>query len=55
MQETLSVAVERLAREQFFKELDDDYARLRADPVLWQQELDEREAWQSFDPWTDEE
>jgi hypothetical protein len=54
MQETVSVAIERLAREQFFKELDEDYARLRVDPILWQQELEEREEWQSFDPWPDE-
>jgi hypothetical protein len=54
MQETLAAAVERLFREQFFAELDEDYARLRQDPVLWQQELDERAEWQAFDPWEDE-
>lgn len=54
MQETLSVAVDRLSREQFFTELNEDYAALRRDPVLWQQELEERAAWQAFDPWDDD-
>ena len=54
LQETVAAAVDRLFREQFFAELNQDYAALRADPVLWQQELAEREEWQSFDPWDDE-
>ena len=55
LQETIAIAIDRLFREQFFNELDEDYARLRADPILWQQELEEQEAWQRFDPWPDDE
>jgi hypothetical protein len=54
MQVTLSVAVDRLRREQFFAELNEDYAALRADPVLWQQELEERAAWAAIEHWDDE-
>lgn len=54
MQETLSAAVDRLFRDQFFDELDEDYAALRRNPELWQQELEERAEWQGFDPWDDE-
>lgn len=32
-------------RESFFKELAADYASLKADPVAWQAELDQEEAW----------
>jgi predicted transcriptional regulator len=38
----LELAVEHYRREQFFAELNAAYARLRADPVAWQEELAER-------------
>jgi hypothetical protein len=38
----LDRAVESYRREQFFAELDAAYARLKADPVAWEEELAER-------------
>jgi predicted transcriptional regulator len=42
MQQVLEQAVERYRREQFFAELNAAYARLRADPAAWEEELAER-------------
>ncbi len=49
-------------RRRFFEELDRGYAALRADPVAWQEELEERALWDNtlmdgLDPdevWTDD-
>jgi predicted transcriptional regulator len=54
MSDVVAAAVERLWREDFWDQVDEGYRRLRADPVLWQQELEERAEWQAFDPWEDE-
>jgi hypothetical protein len=42
LRRVLEQAVEQYRREQFFKEFNAAYARLRADPVAWQEELAER-------------
>ena len=41
----LDRAVEAFRREQFLDECDRAYARLRADPKAWAEELAERAAW----------
>ena len=45
MQAILDRAVEEYARQQFFHNLHDAFARVRADPVAWEEELEERRAW----------
>lgn len=47
MQNVLDEAIERYRRDRFFRELDEGYARLQADPKAWQEELDERRLWDS--------
>jgi hypothetical protein len=42
LQKVLERAVETYRRELFFAELDAAYARLKADPVAWEEELAER-------------
>jgi predicted transcriptional regulator len=42
LQKVLERAVETYRREQLFAELDAAYARLKADPVAWEEELAER-------------
>jgi predicted transcriptional regulator len=42
LQRVLERAVEHYRREQFYREFNAAYARLRADPVAWQEELAER-------------
>lgn len=42
LQEVLEDAVERYRRERFFADLHAAYARLRADPTAWEEELAER-------------
>ena len=54
MQDTLSAAIDRLWREDFWERTNAAYEALRRDPALWQQELEERAEWQAFDPWPDE-
>jgi predicted DNA-binding protein len=54
MQDTLSGAIDRLWREDFWERTNAAYEALRSDPALWQQELEERSEWQGFDPWPDE-
>lgn len=45
MQTVLERAIERYRREVFLQRVNDGFARLRADPVAWQEELAEREEW----------
>jgi len=47
MQNVLDEAIEQYRRDRFFRELDESYARLQADPQVWQEELDERRLWDS--------
>jgi predicted transcriptional regulator len=47
MQAVLDQAVEQYRRETFFRDLNDSYARLQADPEAWKQELAERRQWDS--------
>jgi hypothetical protein len=47
MQSVLDSAIEQYRRDTFFRELDESYARLQADPKAWQEELDERRLWDS--------
>lgn len=43
--EVLDEAISEYERRIFLEGLSADYARLRADPVAWQEELDERALW----------
>lgn len=45
MQNVLEDAIEQYRRDRFFREVDEAYARLQADPEAWQEELDERRLW----------
>ena len=45
MQEVLAHAVEAYRRQRFLERANESYAELRADPVAWQAELDERALW----------
>jgi len=45
MQTVLDEAIERYRRDMFFRDLSDDYSRLRADPKAWKEELEERQEW----------
>lgn len=43
--EVLDEAISEYERRVFLEECNASYARLRADPVAWQEELDERALW----------
>ena len=43
----LADAVERYRRECFFKSINDGYAKLKKDEKAWEDELEERELWDS--------
>lgn len=45
MQTVLDEAIEQFRRDKFFRELDEAYARLQADPKGWKDELEERRIW----------
>ena len=45
MQTVLDDAIEQYRRDRFFRELDEDYARLQTDDKAWQEELGERRLW----------
>lgn len=45
MAQTLQRAVDSLYRKEWFAGLASDYARLRADPMAWAEELKERKLW----------
>ena len=45
MQNVLDEAIEQHRRDRFFREANEAYARLQADPKAWQEELDERRLW----------
>jgi predicted DNA-binding protein len=45
MQKILDEAIEQYRRDMFFRDLDESYARLRADPKAWKRELAERQEW----------
>ena len=45
MQAILAKAVEAYRRQQFLIAANADYARLRADPEAWAEELEERRLW----------
>lgn len=44
--DVLEEAVKTLGRQSFLQGLAADFAALRADPKAWQDELDERAAWE---------
>ncbi len=46
MPEVLAAAIEDLYRKRFLDDCDRAYARLKADPKAWKQELAERKAWE---------
>ena len=45
MHTVIAIAVEKLRRERFMDEVNAGFAALRADPVLWAQEQEERARW----------
>ena len=45
MQTVLDEAIERYRRDTFFRELNESWLRLQADPEAWKQELAERQDW----------
>lgn len=45
MQDVVRKAVDAYERKLFFERFNAAYAELRADPQAWQEELDERAAW----------
>jgi predicted transcriptional regulator len=45
MPDILHQAVEKLRRQEFLRGLSEDFAALRDDSEAWQEELDERAAW----------
>ena len=45
MQTILDEAIERYRRDTFFRELNESYLRLQADPEAWKEELAERQEW----------
>lgn len=45
MPEVLAEAIEDLYRKRFLDECNRAYARLKADPKAWKQELADRKAW----------
>ncbi|MGH2516516.1 MAG: toxin-antitoxin system protein [Ktedonobacterales bacterium] len=47
MQAILDRALEEYRRRRFLEEANAEFAALRNDPEAWQEELDEREAWDS--------
>ncbi len=47
MQEVVAKAVEAYRRRLFLEAANADYARLRADPQAWAEELEERRLWDS--------
>jgi hypothetical protein len=50
LQDVLTAAVDRLWRDQLLTQLNEDYARLRADPAEWEEELAERRLWETATP-----
>ena len=47
MQAVLDQAIEQYRRDMFFRDLNESYVRLQADPGDWKQELAERDAWET--------
>jgi predicted transcriptional regulator len=45
MADILATAIEEYRRQHFLKGLAADFAALRRDPAAWEEELREREAW----------
>ena len=45
MPDVLAEAIDELYRRRFLDECNRAYARLKADPKAWRQELEERRAW----------
>jgi hypothetical protein len=41
----LDKAIEAYRRKRFLEQLSEDFARLRRDPALWEEELAERKLW----------
>lgn len=44
--EIIQKAVDVYRRQLFFEGLNADFARLQADPIAWQEELEERKLWE---------
>jgi hypothetical protein len=47
MQAVLDKAIERYWRDMFFRDLNESYVRVQANPDAWKQELAERQEWDS--------
>ena len=48
MQAVLDEAIEQYRHGTFFRDLNESYVRLQADPEAWKQELAERQEWDSI-------
>lgn len=46
MPAVLAEAIDELYRRRFLEECNQAYARLKADPKAWKQELEQRRAWE---------
>jgi predicted transcriptional regulator len=51
MSDVISTAVDRLWRDEFWREANEAWAELRRDPARLRQELDERARWHAIDEW----
>ena len=47
MPEVLAEAIDELFRKRFFDDCNRAYAKLKSDPIAWEEELKERKAWES--------
>lgn len=47
MPKVLAAAIDALYRKRFLDQCSRDYARLRADPKAWKEELAERKVWEA--------
>lgn len=52
--DVVAAAVDRLWRDDLLDQTNAAFAALRSDPELWQQELEERAAWEAIEHWDDE-
>lgn len=52
--DVVGAAVDRLWRDDLLDQTNAAFAALRSDPELWQQELEERAAWEAIEHWDDE-
>jgi len=54
-QDLIDRAIEELSRKLFFKKVNKAYSKLRSNPKEWEEELQEREEWESINDQLDDE